>query len=110
MNNPAKIAARLALHGKRPTVGQLAKVWLPGETPWAECMAVLADGKWVGRIDNKLIGESAEAREREGKLWGPNAGPLPKLHDFRQNQLVIFEEVSTQETFTWQPYKQDREP
>ena len=38
-----------------PSVGEAVKVWLPGESPWAECVAVLADGSWIGRLDNDLV-------------------------------------------------------
>ena len=38
-----------------PAVGDFVKVHLPGETPWAECVAVHADGTWDGRIDNHLV-------------------------------------------------------
>lgn len=39
----------------QPTIGNAVKVCLPGETPWAECVAVNADGSWLGRIDNNLV-------------------------------------------------------
>ncbi len=47
----------MATRGKltEPAVGKIKKVWLPRETPWAECMAVAADGTWMGRIDNDLV-------------------------------------------------------
>lgn len=38
-----------------PKIGETVKVWLPGETPWAECVAVNPDGSWLGRIDNDLV-------------------------------------------------------
>ena len=38
-----------------PSVGETVKVWLPGESPWAECVAVLGDGSWIGRLDNDLV-------------------------------------------------------
>lgn len=42
-------------HVMTPAIGQLEKVWLPGETPWVECLAVHHDGSWSGRIDNHLV-------------------------------------------------------
>lgn len=56
-----------------PEVGQYLKVFLPGESPWAECVAVHSDGTWEGRIDNRLVGG---------------------LHDFQQGQMVRFKEES----------------
>jgi hypothetical protein len=38
-----------------PEVGDLVKVYLPRETPWAECVAVHPDGTWDGRADNHLV-------------------------------------------------------
>jgi len=42
-----------------PSVGEIARVWLIGETPWAECVALLKDGSWIGVIDNDLVNTSA---------------------------------------------------
>ena len=39
---------------EQPEVGDLVKVYLPGKSPWAECVAVHDDGSWDGRIDNYL--------------------------------------------------------
>ena len=36
-------------------VGEIYKVHLDGESPWAECVEVKSHGAWVGRIDNDLI-------------------------------------------------------
>lgn len=36
-------------------VGDMEKVSLPGEAPWAEVIEVYADGTWLGRITNNLL-------------------------------------------------------
>ena len=53
----------------QPRVGELAKVRLPGERLWVECVALHPDGTWEGRIDNR---------------------PVSGLHDFKQNDVVRF--------------------
>lgn len=45
-----------------PPVGAAVKVWVPGETPWAVCVFVYADGTWEGRIDNHLFGSALAAK------------------------------------------------
>jgi hypothetical protein len=39
---------------EQPEVRDFVKVYLPGESPWAECVTVHDDGTWDGRIDNYL--------------------------------------------------------
>lgn len=87
-------------------VGDFYKVALPGETPWAECMAVFVDGSWAGRIDNKLIGSgSDEDRLAVAQQFFPGAKePLEKLHDYRENELVRFSwQEITDGHFGWKP-------
>jgi hypothetical protein len=38
-----------------PKIGEWVKVYLPHETPWAECVVVHPDGTWEGRVDNHLV-------------------------------------------------------
>lgn len=73
-----------------PPVGKFAKVLLPGETPWAECMSVEPDGSWHGRIANKLFTEYSDKEREEIAGFGPGLGKLPSLHDFKQDQIVRF--------------------
>jgi hypothetical protein len=74
-----------------PKVGEMVKVWLPGETPWAECLAVLPDHQWVGRIDNELLAENAGWRAQIAKEQFNSDVPLAQLHNYKQNDRVIFE-------------------
>lgn len=65
-------------------IGEMAKVWLPGETPWAECMGTKPNGTWIGRLDNDLVNTAVHGfkfndvvtfrREIEGgiELWVPD--------------------------------------
>lgn len=82
-------------------VGESYKVHLPGESPWAECMAVNPDGTWYGRIDNELIGSASEERRREvTKHFFPDADfVIPAKHDFKFNDIVRFENTE----FGWVP-------
>lgn len=59
------------MHGQEPIVGKGVKVWLTGETPWAEVIFKLPDGRWIGRIDNDL--------------------QRTDLHGYAYNDLVVFE-------------------
>jgi hypothetical protein len=54
-------------------VGELVKVSLPGESPWAEVIEIYPDGTWLGRIDNHL--------------WGGNA---VVDHDYKFGDLILF--------------------
>jgi hypothetical protein len=88
-------------------VGGWYKVTLPGETPWAECLAVLPDGSWAGRIDNELVGSASEERRMElAKHFFPAATePLKKLHDYKLNDIVRFAWLPLEDTdmHRWQP-------
>lgn len=75
---------------EKPEIGEMIKVFLPGESPWAECVAVEPDGTWHGRIDNFLIAQSDELRQAiVDRDWG-GGEPLKKLHGFKQNDVVRF--------------------
>lgn len=82
-------------------VGEHIKVFLPGESPWAEVMEV--NGPLVkARIANKLFHEFTldDQREFTGEHFD-TAEPLPILHDFKQNDEVWFERCGEPEC--WQP-------
>lgn len=72
--------------------GGFFKVHLPGESPWAECVAVHPEGHWDGRIANRLVGEMpAEERLQVAQHCFPGAQrALPSLHGYRENQVVRF--------------------
>ena len=96
--------APMALPGQLPDarVGDVFKVFLPGESPWAECVAVHDDGTWEGKILNKLISEYSEGEVKQfvADSFG-RADTLPKLHDFKQDQVVRFRREVTPE---WEIY------
>lgn len=76
----------------QPAIGEVVKVHLPGESPWAECIGKSADGTWLGVIKNRLVNEMTEfeiARflKRE---FGTVKFP-PRLHDFKCGDTVRFE-------------------
>lgn len=82
-----------------PAVGAIAKVLLPGESPWAECVAVEPDGSWQGRIVNWLVGQDPKLRQAlVDRDWG-GGEPLPQLHDFKQDQIVRFRATH----YGWEP-------
>jgi hypothetical protein len=73
-----------------PAIGAMEKVLLPGETPWAKCVAIEPDGSWHGRIANKLFTEYTDSEREEVAGFGPQLTKLPRLHDFKQDQVVRF--------------------
>ena len=82
-------------------IGDHFKVFLPGESPWAEVLAI--NGPLVqGRIANKLFHEFAPDDQREftGEHFD-TADPLPKLHDHKQGDVLWFERRGEPEC--WQP-------
>lgn len=94
------------MHAPQP--GSFAKVHLPGESPWAECQFVNPDGTWVGRIDNYLFGQMTDA-EREAVIapaFGEGRAPLPRLHSYKQHDLIIFRLESTPDFEIWVPLEQ----
>jgi hypothetical protein len=84
-----------------PKIGQFVKVLLPGERPWAECVAVSTNGTWRGRIDNIVQGDKTDTdRALMAVAWfGPGTPPLPKLHDHKYNDVLTFKAVED----AWQP-------
>ena len=80
------------------TVGSLVKVWVPGETPWAEVVKVKDNG-FIGRIDNKLAGDYTPQEwhamnwrmfDYDPEDWPEEAEPLPQLHNYKYNDKVHF--------------------
>ncbi len=68
MPAPAPLPTRRRLVGTDawPSPGDLVKVYLPGEAPWAECLAAHREkGFWVGCLDNHLT-----ATEDHGLAFG----------------------------------------
>ncbi len=84
-----------------PKLGDFVKAWLPGETPWAECVAVEASGAWHGRIANKLVPEHTP-QELARYMEGCDVPELhvPKRHDYRENMVVRFAWDSEQNLWT----------
>lgn len=84
-----------------PTVGSHIKVYLPGESPWAEVLEV--NGPLVkARIVNKLFREYS--REEQRGWTGDNFGtpePLPELHTFKKGDELWFERQG--KFNNWQP-------
>ena len=72
---------------------EFVKVWLPGETPWAEVVRPLPDGGFLLRIANTLVGESAEMRKELAREWFTSDEPLPKLHDYKFGELIACRRV-----------------
>ncbi len=68
----------------KPVIGAILKVHLPGESPWAECVAIHADGAWEGTILNRLFAEMPETDRQQ--VWA--GAPLPRLHGFHQGHLA----------------------
>ncbi len=82
-------------------IGEYVKVFLPGESPWVKVLAV--NGPMIqGRVDNKLFHEMPLEDQRTflGEHFG-TAEPLPRLHDFKQGDVVWFERRGEPEC--WQP-------
>lgn len=88
-----------------PEIGEMAKVYLRGESPWAECVKILPDGRWIGRIANQTVASSPEMRQAIADDWGVgHAGRLPRLHNLSENDLVIFKVHSvSDEVCNWEP-------
>jgi hypothetical protein len=85
-------------------IGEHIKVHLPGESPWAEVMATYEDGTWDGRISNRLFGEMSDIeRARFTKDHFDTAKALPRLHDYKQDQVVRFCRETTADYSIWVP-------
>jgi hypothetical protein len=87
-----------------PTVGEHIKVLLPGETPWAECVAVYPDGTWDGRIDNRLFYEMSEhERAQFMKREFGSVSPVPRLHQYKLDDVIRFKREQTECCECWIP-------
>lgn len=82
-----------------PTLGAAHKVFLPGESPWARCVAIHDDGTWDGTIENTLFAEMPET-ERQ-KVW--SGDPLPRLHDYHRGNTIRFRRKRTADYEIWIP-------
>ena len=94
---------------KEPNIGEHIKVLLPGETPWAECVAVYPDGTWDGRIDNRLFGEMSD-RERAQFMRSEfgHVSPVPRLHQYKLDDVIRFKRDQTECCEAWIPAKARR--
>jgi hypothetical protein len=77
----------MRMHGRDdPTVpvdvGDLVKVMLPRESPWAEVIEVLDDGNWIGRF---------------------NSIPLLGDHHYEDGDLVLFSKQDFNGNIWWAP-------
>ena len=74
-------------------VGDTMKVFLPGESPWAEILEVNCGNKLriKARIVNKLFHEYSEHEQARmmKRDWG-TVEHLPKVHDYKQGDEVWF--------------------
>ena len=71
-------------------IGDVVKVHLPGESPWAEVLEEKND-RIRGRINNKLFhdySEHEQARWLKGEF--DTVETLPKLHKFSQGDELWF--------------------
>lgn len=89
-----------------PEIGTYAKVWLPGESPWAECVGQLVNNMWVGRISNDLVGTMSDAeRQALTEQWfGEGHRALPKLHNFKRGDIVVFRAEQGDGYEIWVPH------
>lgn len=73
-----------------PKIGEIAKIRLPGETPWAICVEE-RENSWMGCIVNKLFREYSKIEQ--AKFTGKNFGeytPLPEKHKYKKFDVVEF--------------------
>lgn len=82
-------------------IGDIIKVYLPGESPWAECISMNEDGSFIGKIANELIATNLELRKSFSKKMGGEL--LESLHDFKKNDLVLFKEKDYGEFKSFEP-------
>ena len=88
-----------------PKVGETVKVYLRGESPWAECVALHDDGSWEGRIVNRLVAERSEQERRDAARHAGFGGdrPMPSLHNYRQGQTIRFKRLAAVYYEIWVP-------
>jgi len=83
----------------------LIKVSLPGESPWAQVVEVY-DNTFKARIDNKTVAERSEFERRSiSKAFTGDSRPLPKLHDYKYNDIVEFTKIEGM----WQPVREKKD-
>lgn len=69
-------------------IGDSVKIWLPGETPWADVVALRDDGIIDVKIANRLIPEMTEEELGVYFAGNPPAKSRRKLHAYRLGQTV----------------------
>lgn len=73
-----------------PPVGEHAKVYLPGESPWAIVLEHTPKG-FIGKIDNHLFAEKDEfTRNNIFKSWFGKGGGAKRLHSYKYGDVVHF--------------------
>lgn len=80
-------------NNNRVYVGGHVKVQLKGEAPWVEILEIHDNGL-TGRIDNKTFAERSDFERAQFMKaeWGKGE-ILPKLHDYKFNDVVRFRAV-----------------
>lgn len=85
-------------------IGDDVKVHLPGESPWAEVVAIHEDGTFDGRIENRLFAQMSEHEQAQFlKREFSTVAPLPKLHDHKQDDVIRFRRELTPDYEIWVP-------
>lgn len=72
-----------------PVIGKSIKVWLPGETPWAEVIATNEDGTFLAKIANTLLPEMSQV-ERAIYCGCPGVNIPTTKHKFKFGDLIRF--------------------
>ena len=84
-------------------IGDTIKVYLPGESPWAEVMEE-ANGTVKARIINKLFNEYSEHEQAQFmKREMGDVKPLEQLHVFRKGDEIWFRKGDYDEWVPVQP-------
>jgi len=69
-------------------IGDAVKIWLPGETPWADVVALQDDGTIDVKVANRLIPEMTEEKLIAYFGGNPPHESRRKLHAYRLGQTV----------------------
>ncbi len=85
-------------------IGDNIKVHLKGESPWVKVLS-MTENDFLGSIINKLFHEYSEHEQAQvmKRNWG-EIGKLPKLHNYKQGDEVIFIWKSVNNEYgNWEP-------
>lgn len=84
-----------------PKLGECVKVCLPGETPWAEVIAV-NERTFIGKIVNKLYREFSEIEKAKFLKDGfGTVKQLPELHKYKFGDEITFRR--DENDLVWEP-------